>query len=89
MSADNGIYILKTIGPEWRVVEKQNIEDIYYNEEKDEFETVPVEKSCRKYWDNAPVFFTRDSTLGHAYLLEEQCYVCEYGITIIDVNFKW
>lgn len=89
MSADNGIYILKTIGPEWRVVEKQNIEDIYYNETQRKYEDIPIEENCREYWFNTPVFLTLDSALEHAHFLLEQCYICEYGICVINANFKW
>jgi hypothetical protein len=77
MSADNGIYILKTAGPEWRVAEMMAIDNLYYPDDKPE----TVLKNAREMFARAEVFKDRALALVYAFDLAKDCDVLEYGVS--------
>ena len=93
MSADNGIYILKTPNDtpgfehefEWRVVHAQAIESIYYENEEGNPEYVVT------IFGEAPVFTDREEAIKLAnkieahMLMDDFCPVVEYGICVIEL----
>lgn len=97
MSADNGIYILKSEGPEFRVVHAQAIENINWNEQT---------KSCcdphyfnmeevRRYFGKCKVFSNQvDADVEAVKLADEilgdtMCPILEYGISMIYLPCKF
>ncbi len=79
MSADNGIYVLKTDGPEWRVAECQAIDNVFY-ENPDGNDDVLL-----SYFGNSPVFTKSLNAGKFAILLYDELMcddipICEHGI---------
>jgi len=95
MSADNGIYILESEGPEWRVVTAQAIENINWNEttrqvENGHFNMIEV----KQYFGGCKVFKTFEDAKNEAFRIEEAIAksdfpVLEYGICIIRMPFPF
>lgn len=80
MSADNGIYILVTEGPEFRVAHCQAIENIewqpnYHGLNKEEILV---------YFATCKVLNNLEDAFNYAKKLSEDYYVLEYGICILD-----
>lgn len=89
MSADNGIYILETKGPEYRVAYHQNIDEIYGNFSDESFQWQGDPEVILEYFDKAPVFPSMESALDKA---EELSYDYEYledGICVISDFKDW
>lgn len=91
MSADNGVYILETDGPEFRVKHLQNIEDYTYNHKtwnltKDE--NIHIE-NAREMWKNCKIHNTADSALEEAKEIYKEYPIVEYGISFIKINRKF
>lgn len=86
MSADNGIYILETIGPEYRVAHLQAIDNLEYDDSMPELEHCPNShtwtdnhnpaecKLCRKY---AEKFNSQnpDVHIKNARMMWKNCHV--------------
>lgn len=94
MSADNGIYILKTLAMEaepeepfeYRVAHASAIENIYWDHEKggyreDERFTPEI---AFQYFSEAPVFRTLYEASGYAHQLESDYSILEYGVSVLD-----
>lgn len=88
MSADNGIYVLHTQGPEFRVAYVQCIDNIYgkFNDETLHWEgNLPMIREC---FGNSAVFKNLEEALDVA---EELSYAYEYledGVCLIP-DFEW
>lgn len=87
MSADNGVYILETAGPEFRVVYAQAIDSIYgkFNDE-----TLHWEGDMNMivdYFRNSEIFTEYEHALEYAIRLSKDYWHLEYGICNID-EFK-
>lgn len=98
MSADNGIYILKTDGPEYRVAMLQAIESLYYVvagdvdgrarfSETDDPDLIII--NARVMWRHAEVFKTHKEALKLAVEMMKDTWVCEYGICDIRIDRKF
>lgn len=94
MSADNGIYILKTPvlgGFEWRVEHLQAVDNYSWDDEKNEH-TINSHiqiKNAREMWKDSPVFFTEKEAEAYAFNMldiyqDEGGYV-EYGIQRVNI----
>lgn len=85
MSADNGVYILETAGPEFRVSDFGAIDNITWDQRKRDFTNDPVilMENARKYYNGCEVFTTREAALQEAVSILNQLPVCEYGIKFI------
>lgn len=87
MSADNGIYILKTSGPVFRVAECQGIDDIYWE--------IPNNllfnpEQVFRFFEKALVYNSYEKALIKAGEILDGLMVCEYGIQSIDLEpYSW
>jgi len=91
MSADNGIYILQTEGPEFRVQHCQAIENINWDDNiKDytEDEDVWIE-NARITFKNAPVFNNERDAVIFAHKCSKKYSILEYGIQPITISRKF
>ena len=86
MSADNGIYILVTKGPEYRVAHAQAIEDIHFGVRNPDYEW--NEKSIVEKFGKVAVSSNKAEALDIALKMSKQCSVLEYGISWIDYSNK-
>lgn len=84
---DDGIYILETKGPEFRVAHGLAIENIYGEFDPTGNVWVGDPEMILDYFGNAPIFTTKDEALEHAVTLEEATGYLEYGICLIS-EFK-
>lgn len=94
MSADNGIYILKTkaVEPtpesdfEYRVAHTTNIEDIYWDAEgacyREDGRFTP--EIAFEYFGKAPVFTSPHEAWEHAKELAKTITILEYGIGMLE-----
>ena len=91
MSADNGIYILETEGPEFRVAHLQAVENVDWDESKGKQTDNPdVQiKNAREMWANSKVFYSKDAALSEAAQilkdLSKNGFPCEYGISFVEI----
>jgi hypothetical protein len=96
MSADNGIYILKTKNPsgdgfEYRVIHAQAIENIYWNDKlgKQMYGVLDPENT-RNYYSTCKVYTDESEVRKEANRLEEDilsddfCPILEYGVCVLD-----
>lgn len=88
MSADNGIYILKTKDNQYRVAHLQAIDNVCLSaidgKHKELIPTRVVEM-----WGNCK--FTRDENkaLSMAHKWASKLPICEYGVSVISYNKAW
>lgn len=83
MSADNGIFILETFGPEFRVAPCQNIDAIYGNFNDDTFHWDGDGEMILEYFAEAPVFQDVEKALDFATEMSYNYEYLEYGICLI------
>jgi len=91
MSADNGIYILQTDGPEFRVQHCQAIENInwdHVNKCYTEKQDVWI-RNAREMFETAPVFTDKGKALLFAMECSEKYSILEYGIQPIEIARKF
>ena len=91
MSADNGVYILRTPkddGYEYRVAHLQAVENYLWdensNQETDD-EDVHIE-NARRMWAGSPVFTEESRVFSLAFEIYAELDICEYGVSIIDID---
>lgn len=95
MSADNGVYILQTRGPEFRVAHLQAIDNVYYSWGYKEDGTIDGGDTdnqdiwimnARQMWFGAPVFTDEDEAWKAAREIHDSVDFTEYGISKIEVD---
>ncbi len=89
MSADNGIYILQTEGPEFRVAHQQGIDNIYGNFSDDTFQWQGDPEMMLLYFQDAPVFSNLEEALDKASEMSYDYEYLEYGICVITDFKDW
>lgn len=89
MSADNGVYILQTEGPEFRVAYQQNIDDIYGNFSDESFQWQGNPEVILEYFEQAPVFSNLEEALDKAQELSYDHEYLEYGVCVITDFKDW
>ena len=89
MSADNGIYILITEGPEYRVAYHQNIDAIYGNFSDESLQWQGDPESMLEYFQNAPMFSNLEEALDKAEELVYDYAYLEDGICVISDFKDW
>ena len=89
MSSDNGIYILETKGPEYRVAHHQNIEEIYGNFSDDSFQWQGDPEMMLEYFGKAPMFTDEKKALDSASKLSYAYDYLEYGICFVREFKDW
>lgn len=89
MSADNGIYILQTKGPEYRVAHHQNIEEIYGEFSDVSYQWQGNPQSIWEYFHDAKLFLTLEEALDFAADMSYHYDFLEYGICVITEFCEW
>ena len=89
MSADNGIYILQTAGPEFRVAYHHNIDEIYGNFSDESFQWQGDPQSMVEYFQDAPMFSNLEDALDMAEELVYDYAYLEDGICVISDFKDW
>ncbi len=89
MSADNGIYILKTAareggGYEYRVTHAMAIENIYYDVSSGEQWEHFIPEIAFQYFGDCQVFTDDQEALNYAHKQAEEYPVLEYGVCVLD-----
>lgn len=87
MSADNGIYILETYGPEYRVVYAQAIDNVFgdFDDECADWKGSP--EFMKEYFGEAKVYTSVEEAWDEASLMAEKYEYLEDGICLIR-NFN-
>lgn len=87
MSADNGVYILESKGPEFRVIYTQGIDNIYgtFNDSTMSWDGDP--EMMLEYFGASNVFSSLTEALDHAEKISENYDYLEYGVCVIS-DFK-
>lgn len=94
MSADNGIYILKSPkgdGFEFRIIHAQAIENIEYEPDREGYNT----QELKRYFGKAKVFDNKEGAWKLAFEIEQDilsddfCPILEYGISSISLPFEF
>ena len=78
MSADNGIYVHK-FRDGWRVTHAQAIENIYWRKGKNNYNY----RILKQYFQDSPLFKTRQDAMDYACKLYDELEYTEYGICSI------
>lgn len=94
MSADNGIYILKTLAMEaepeepfeYRVAHASAIENIYWDHEagRERNDGKFTPQLAFEYFGNAPTFRNLGKAMERAHEISEGIFPLEYGICVLD-----
>jgi len=84
MSADNGVYVLQTYGPEFRVAYALGIDNIYGKFNDDTLHWDPNEEMIHAFFDESVVFTNVDMALDFAEELSYNYDYLEYGICLIS-----
>lgn len=98
MSADNGIYILKT-KDQYRVIHAQAIENVYWEHDNriayylNSRNNMLVPSRVVEFWGNTRYTKSEEIALkvANAMLnnIEKNCGICEYGIRTFTYNKTW
>jgi hypothetical protein len=89
MSADNGIYILQTEGPEFRVAYQQTIDNIYGNFSDETYKWQGDPEMMLEYFQDAPMFSNLEEALDKAADIAYNYEYLEYGICVITDFKDW
>ena len=96
MSADNGIYILKTSGfhghgHEYRVAHLQAVENVDWDSAHTGFTSEPAIriKNAREMWRGCKVLKSEKKALEAAAVMLRSYPVVEYGISFIEIPLKF
>ena len=88
MSADNGIYILKT-KDQYRVAHFQNAEYMNYSIVEGYYENEIVPTRAVELWGDSK-FTRKESVALHlAHNWASKLPICEYGVNLVKVNKTW
>lgn len=85
MSADNGIYILKTKEGQYRVIHTQAIENIY--DINDPNQLAP--EQIINYYGKSKYTYEKNLARGIAFSIARELPVLEYGIREIVIDKTW
>lgn len=89
MSADNGIYILETKGPEYRVGYHQAIDNIYGNFSDESFQWQGDPEMIYAYFHIDKMFSSKEEALDYAKELVYNYSYLEDGICVISDFKDW
>lgn len=88
MSADNGIYILKT-KDQYRVTHAMAIDNIYWSHIDGDHYPKLVPTRVVEYWGGKKYTRNEETALKVANAMLKHTYICEYGINTIVFNKTW
>ena len=87
MSADNGIYVLKT-KDQYRVAHLQAIDNVYWSAiDGKQIKLVPTR--VVELWGDCKFTRDGDKALSIAHKWEGSLPICEYGVCVITYNKTW
>ena len=94
MSADNGIYVLRTPtddGYEYRVQHLQAIDNLEWDRGDEAYSDDPAIwiENARAMWRGCHAFTREGEALEYAAELLRQQPICEYGISFIDIDRRF
>lgn len=89
MSADNGIYILQTNGPEFRIAHAQGIDQVYGEFSDESYQWQGDPEMMLHYFQDAPMFSNLEEALDYAKELSYTYEYLEYGICVITDFKDW
>ncbi len=89
MSADNGIYILTTAGPEYRVAYLMAIDNIYGNFSDESYQWQGDPDVIYSYFHDAKLFSNLEEALDFAAVLSYDYDYLEDGICVISDFKDW
>lgn len=84
MSADNGVYVLQTYGPEFRVTYAQGIDNIYGKFDDETFHWEPDEEMIHWFFDKSEVFTDLGKAFDFAEKISYDYDYLEYGVCLIS-----
>ena len=88
MSADNGVYILKT-GNQYRVKHLQAIDNLYWDYCKTQFQNTIVPTRIFEMFCDCKYTYNCETAFKIANNIFKKLSICEYGIQLIDTNMSW
>ncbi|MBD5157329.1 MAG: hypothetical protein HDT13_06830 [Butyrivibrio sp.] len=94
VSADNGIYILKT-KDQYRVAHLRAIDNVFWSYAGDSRKRTVVSQNrlvptrVVEMWGGCKFTRSREKALKIAYRWAGRLPVCEYGVKIVSYNKKW
>lgn len=83
MSSDNGIFVLQTSGPEFRIGRCQSIDNIYATFITETLSWTPNATAIVKLFDKSAVYGSLDEAWDAAYALDDAEEYSEYGVCLI------
>jgi hypothetical protein len=92
MSADNGIYILETEGPEFRVAEMGAVDNYQWDNERSEYTDDPDVhiENAREMWGGCEVLTNEEDAIDMALKIDKEWGIgTEYGICVIKIRRRF
>jgi hypothetical protein len=83
MSSDNGVFVLQTSGPEFRIAKTQSIDNIYSTFITESKTWTPDAKAIAATFGESKVYTALDEAWDAAYELEADEY-SEFGVCLIS-----
>jgi len=88
MSADNGVYILKT-GRQYRVAHQQAIDNLYWNENLRKMCDTMQPISIIDMFGDCKYTTNLNTAFNIARRILQTLPICEYGIVLLDAKMSW
>ena len=88
MSADNGVYILKT-NKQYRVKHLQAIDNLYWDYCKTQSQNTIVPTRVFEMFGDCKYTYDHEKAFTIANNIFKKLPICEYGIQLIDINMSW
>lgn len=89
MSADDGVYILETKGPEYRISHMSAVDNLYYEYNVLDIRWIPNVTVLMEAFRDSKVFTELTEAWDAATLLEDSIGMTEYGISLISDFSKY
>ena len=89
MSADNGIYILKTKEGQHRVIHTQAIDNLYYSFLPTFDHGKLISSRLLEYYGRCKYTYEKDLAMYIAGKVFDELDICEYGIQFINSDKTW
>ena len=89
MSADNGIYILKTKDGQYRVIHTQAIDNLWWSHIKGELNNQPVSTRIVEYFGEVNPFYNLEKARDIAFNMVKRYVPLEHGVNEIEIDKTW
>ena len=87
MSANNGVYILKTDN-QYRVKHLQSIDNLYWNNDGLYCDDMQSEKIINMFGD-CKYTHSAEKAFSIALMIQNSLSTCEYGVVLLDAKKSW